>query len=78
MIQDQTEDAKSCKNHPYSKAEFFVVEQPWIKLCKECALNLALCGKKIDKDMTPNEFQNKIVIVGLVEELKKTIENCDR
>ena len=45
-----------CRNHPQNRTEFYMVEEPWIKLCKECALNLALCGRKIDKMFTPDEF----------------------
>ena len=40
-------DASFCKNHPETVSGYFVLEQPWIKYCKSCALNVALCGRKI-------------------------------
>lgn len=49
---ERFQENRFCKNHPKNKIQFFIVEQPWIKLCKECALNLALCGKKIDRELT--------------------------
>lgn len=37
----------TCKNHPNIPSGYFVVDQPWVKYCKNCALNVALCGRKI-------------------------------
>ena len=41
-----------CKNHEEQIGNFFLSDQPWTKYCSECALNMALCGKKIDKMLT--------------------------
>jgi hypothetical protein len=42
-----------CKPHPEEKAEFYISNEPWNKFCKTCALNRAICGYKIEKDLTP-------------------------
>lgn len=42
-------DLEKCPIHPRVAASYYASEQPWIKFCGECALNLALSGKKIEK-----------------------------
>lgn len=43
------QDISICKNHPEIPSGYFLSDQPWIKYCKQCALNVALCGRKIEK-----------------------------
>lgn len=43
------QDISICKNHPDIPSGYFLSDQPWIKYCKQCALNVALCGRKIEK-----------------------------
>lgn len=44
-----TDSEATCPIHPSTVAIYYAVEQPWVKFCSECALNLALSGKKIEK-----------------------------
>ena len=39
-----------CKNHEEEPSRYFVTEQPWVRYCKECAFNVALCGRNISQD----------------------------
>jgi len=40
-----------CSKHQEKKGDYFESEYPWVKYCESCALNLALCGKKIEKSL---------------------------
>ena len=42
-----TSEKDSCRTHPETRGLYFLTDQPWIRLCKECALNKALCGHQI-------------------------------
>lgn len=42
-----------CKTHHEERGEYYVAGEPWNKLCRKCALNRAVCGYKIEKDLTP-------------------------
>ena len=44
--------ATPCKNHPSAPAGYFAADQPWAKYCRECALNVALSGRKIEKELS--------------------------
>lgn len=55
-----------CKNHPEVPSRFFASEQPWIKYCQQCALNMALCGRNISQDFTTEEFERKMQIASIV------------
>lgn len=37
----------TCKNHPELPSGYFVSDQPWVKYCRNCALNVALSGRRI-------------------------------
>jgi hypothetical protein len=63
-----------CKNHPDTVSGYFVLEQPWIKYCKSCAFNVALCGRKIEQELNSIQFDRKMQIGSSVSELKKTLE----
>jgi hypothetical protein len=65
-----------CKNHSDTKSGYFVVEQPWIKYCKNCALNIALCGKKIEKELNSKEFDNKMTLFSITSEMKRVISQA--
>jgi hypothetical protein len=43
----------TCKNHPTLPSGYFISDQPWVKYCRNCALNVALSGRKIEKELTP-------------------------
>lgn len=66
-----------CKNHPEVPSRFFAAEQPWVKYCQQCALNVALCGRNISQDLTAKEFERKMQIASLVKELKHFLEQTD-
>lgn len=68
------QDISICKNHPDIPSGYFLSDQPWIKYCKQCALNVALCGRKIEKELTPHEFDRKMQISSIVSEMKSSIE----
>ena len=68
---------RQCKSHPDQIADYFVVTEPWQKICKQCALNLALCGHKIDREMSCREFQNKLTLNSLIDQLKLVIAMAD-
>ena len=60
-----------CKNHPEVVSRYFVTEQPWVRYCKECALNVALCGRTISQDFSGDQFQRKMQIVSVVNQLRR-------
>lgn len=66
-----------CKNHTDVPSRYFATEQPWIKYCNQCALNVALCGKNISQDLSNQEFERKMQIVSIVNELKRFIQQTD-
>lgn len=67
-----------CKAHKQEKAQYYILNEPWNKFCKSCALNRAICGYKIQKNLSPQEFENKIVLSSLTQELKSMIEICEK
>ena len=66
-----------CKTHPEQIADYFTVSEPWQKLCKQCALNRALCGHKIDKELSAKEFENKLTLNSLIDEIKSVIGSAE-
>ena len=46
---DLLKKSNFCKNHQEIPSKYFITDQPWLKYCKDCAFNIALCGKKIEK-----------------------------
>jgi len=38
-----------CKNHPDLPSLYFLSDHPDIRYCKNCALNVAICGRKIER-----------------------------
>ena len=63
-----------CKNHPETPSPYFVTDQPWIRYCKQCALNVALCGRNISQDFSNDEFERKMQIQSIVNELKRNTQ----
>lgn len=63
-----------CKNHPDLASLYFLSEHPHIRYCRNCALNVALCGRKIEKQLTAEEQQRKGIIDGISSELGNCIE----
>lgn len=46
-------------------------------MCKQCALNRALCGYKIDRELAPHEFENKLTLNSLIDEIKAVLATAD-
>jgi hypothetical protein len=42
----------TCKKHPGKPSCYFITDEPWVQFCSKCALNMALCGKKIERRLT--------------------------
>lgn len=42
----------SCRKHPGKPSSYFISEEPWVQFCSKCALNMALCGKKIERRLS--------------------------
>ena len=49
---DVTFESLGCKNHPTEVAGYHLIDQPWVKLCSQCALNIAVSGRKIGKELS--------------------------
>lgn len=50
MPADESHDPvpeQGCIHHPGQQEKYLSIEQPWLKHCRLCALNLALCGRTI-------------------------------
>lgn len=67
----------NCKNHPQIPSGYFLSDQPWVKYCNHCALNVALCGRKIEKELSPSEFDRKMQICSAVSEMKGSVEQVE-
>lgn len=59
-----------CKKHPGKPSCYFISEEPWVQLCEKCALNMALCGRKIERRLTEDERRRRIELEGTVFELR--------
>jgi len=50
----------TCRKHPGKPSSYFISEEPWVQFCSKCALNMALCGKKIERRLTEDERRRKL------------------
>lgn len=53
IMPELTDSQPTCRNHQNSPGNYYSMDQPWVKYCGECALNQALSGKKIEKELKP-------------------------
>ena len=65
-MQSITDSQATCRNHPSTCGIYFAAEQPWVKFCNECALNMALSGKKIEKDLSTHELDKKTNLTHII------------
>jgi hypothetical protein len=63
----------TCKNHPSLPSGYFISDQPWVKYCRTCALNVALSGRRIEQELTPEQFQRKMQVGSAVGELRNSL-----